>query len=833
MYFDVGRLVVFRNKLLNFMIKKLFLFSFFVLYPIGVLAQSIDQDNSLLASEEIAWIAQNPMIRATNDMEWEPLDFVSVGKPAGISVDYLNLVASKVGLNVEYVNGYTLDEMLGMLERREIDIAHGISESEERSKFLNFSDTYLSMPLVYFGRKGADPILSIDDLKGKRIGAISGWIALDIYRENNPDLNYVEYSNVGEALIDLSAGKLDVFVNILPVINYSADKNFITNLEILGNEVIPELQSGINLRLAARNDQPILMSILKKGMSQVTEQEFQDILVKWRAIIENDKEIDLTIEERQWLAENPVIKVGFDPTNSPFNILDEDGRLSGISGSFLDIIAKKLNVEFVTAGSQNWNEAMEMIQNGEAHMLSDVTPTPERRKIMTFTDVYLSVSKVIFARAGGTVYGNMGSLSGRKIAQVAGFADTEFLKRDYPSIEVLEVADIGEALVLVSNGEVDAYVGDIPAGIHNITREGLTNIIVAGEAPYQGESAMAARIDLPLLSSILQKAVRSITPAEKADIERRWLSIQVERATDYSLIWKLALGGLVIILLIFIWANSLRREVERRKIVEEKLIKSEKLAHKAQLEAEAANEAKSAFLANMSHEIRTPLNAIIGFSEVMSLGVFGEIKEPKYKEYLHDIEGSGKHLAKVIRDILDLSKIEAGKWQLTENDFDLNNCIIDTIKMLEHQADNKNIRLTFHSDIDQNVLLYGDDVAIKRILINLISNSIKFTEAEGEVDCNLSVLNDGWVRMEVIDNGLGIPEDRLEYVTVPFEQIQKDEELQEEGTGLGLSIVKQLVLMHQGRFEIMSTFGLGTTVLIDFPPQRIANRLKTIRSAVT
>lgn len=794
-----------------------------------VVTQTVFAQNGnpeFLTEEEIRWIAENPVLRATNDMDWEPIDFVSIGKPAGISVDYLNLVASKVGLEVDYINGYPLEEMLGMLERREIDVAQGISQSEERDRYLDFSDIYLTLPMVYFGKTGEAAVNSVNDLVGKKIGVISGWVALEIYRESHPDLVYVEYPTVGEALLDLSAGNIDLFVNILPVINYSIEKNFITNLELVGQEVIPELQTGVNLRLAARNDTPILMSILQKGMQQVSDKEFQDILLKWRAILTSSQELDLTFEEREWLSENPVIKVGFDPTNSPFNLLDEDGRLSGISGSFLDIIANKLNVEFASAGSQNWDEAMAMIQSGEAQMLSDVTPTPERRRFLSFTDVYLSVSKVIFTRAGGAVYGNMDSLAGRRIAQVAGFADTEFLKRDYPSIEVIEVANIAEAMILVSNGEVDAYVGDIPAGIHNITQEGLTNIIVAGEAPYQGESAMAARADLPILASVLQKAVAAITPAEKADIERRWLSIQVERAADYTLIWQISVAALFVIVVIFIWANSLRREVKRRKVVEAQLIQSEKKALRAQIEAETANEAKSAFLANMSHEIRTPLNAIIGFSEVMSSGLFGEITEPKYKEYLHDIEGSGKHLARVIKDILDLSKIEAGKWQLVEEKFDLNECIVDAIKMLENQAKSKKLRLQFISHIDRNVSLYGDEVAVKRILINLISNSIKFTDEGGEVTCNLSLGEKGKIRMEVIDNGIGIPKDRIDFVTVPFEQIHKEEDINEEGTGLGLSIVKQLASLHQAYFQINSALDVGTSIMIEFPAKRVKNKRK-------
>jgi len=225
----------------------------------------------------------------------------------------------------------------------------------------------------------------------------------------------------------------------------------------------------------------------------------------------------------------------------------------------------------------------------------------------------------------------------------------------------------------------------------------------------------------------MQKALRSVSAEEKAEISRAWIGFQSEPEINYTLVWQVLFIGLVIVVLILIWNYGLRREVERRKEIERELIKSQRVAKLAQSEAEQANQAKSAFLANMSHEIRTPLNAIIGFSEAMLGGVDGDVKSDRHKEYLTDIKNSGEHLSTVIKDILDLSKIEAGKWQIEENTFNFEKSIKEVFTMLSPQAEAKNITLTYDAeDKISSATVSGDESAIKRIFINLISNSIKF-----------------------------------------------------------------------------------------------------------
>ena len=788
------------------------------------MAQDIDPKVEL-TPEEIAWIKEHPVITSTNEMEWAPLDFVDDGEAIGFSIDYLNLVASKVGLKIEYVNGYAWDVLLAKLEAKEIDMAQSIIKTPDREVYLNFTDPYLNLPMVYFGREGADRINSIEDLKGKRIGVVIESISDRIYTEDYSHLNIIKFDSTVEALKALSAGAIDIHADILPVSRYMIRTNLLPGIEVVGDKFFPETENADLIRLAARKDWPELNSILSKGMAAVSAMEFRDIAEKWQTqqnFVISDG-IGLTPEEKTWLSANRVIDVSIDLNQAPLEFLDDEGNISGMTGAYLKLIGDKLGIEFRNGGAENWQQALEKIKSGDTELITFASITEERREFLTFIDSYIDVVHMVFARENGEIYGNLDSLSGRKIAQVNGDAIKESIERDYPTIEVVGAETSADALRMVALGEVDAFVGSIPNVTNIVNTEGLTNITVVGDTPYRAENAFGIRKDLPLLASAMQKALRSVSAEEKAEISRAWIGFQSEPEINYTLVWQVLFIGLVIVVLILIWNYGLRREVERRKEIERELIKSQRVAKLAQSEAEQANQAKSAFLANMSHEIRTPLNAIIGFSEAMLGGVGGDVKSDRHKEYLTDIKNSGEHLSTVIKDILDLSKIEAGKWQIEENTFNFEKSIKEVFTMLSPQAEAKNITLIYDAeDKISSATVSGDESAIKRIFINLISNSIKFTGDDGYVECNVSANRNGNIVVDIKDNGIGIPSDRIDKVLNPFEQVHADSDLNEEGTGLGLSIVQKLVELHNGKFKLESEYGLGTTASITIPSNGIS-----------
>ncbi len=275
-----------------------------------------------------------------------------------------------------------------------------------------------------------------------------------------------------------------------------------------------------------------------------------------------------------------------------------------------------------------------------------------------------------------------------------------------------------------------------------------------------------------------------------------------------------SIGIIITFLLIYcvLYISSKRAEKIINKQHEEKLN-----LEKAKSMAEAQNQQKSMFLANVSHELRTPLNAIIGFSEIIKDEVMGAVGHPQYKEYIADINSSGVHLLSLINDILDYSKAEARKLDVESVDIDLSKIAHSCLRLIEPRANEANVQLV--EDLpDKHVVLAGDPKRMKQIVLNLLSNAVKFTQENGTVSLIIKESTmDGIVTLVVCDDGIGIAPKDISKAMSPFGQIDSSISRRYEGTGLGLPLTKKLTELMDGKFEIKSEVGLGTTITLVFP----------------
>ena len=247
----------------------------------------------------------------------------------------------------------------------------------------------------------------------------------------------------------------------------------------------------------------------------------------------------------------------------------------------------------------------------------------------------------------------------------------------------------------------------------------------------------------------------------------------------------------------------------------------------ARRRAEAANIAKSRFLAQMSHELRTPLNAILGFSEVMKNELFGTHAVVAYKDYSGDIHSSGVHLLGLINEILDLSRIEAGRYELNEEPVELTATVEECHHLLKMRARSRGIDITEAFEIEMPKI-WADERAVRQVCLNLLSNAIKFTPQGGEIWLKVGWTASGGQYLSVRDNGPGIPEDEIPIVLDSFGQGSNAIKSAEQGAGLGLPIVKHLIDLHGGTFALRSKLREGTEVIVTFPPERVMSALEPI-----
>src|SRR5438874_5224502 len=244
--------------------------------------------------------------------------------------------------------------------------------------------------------------------------------------------------------------------------------------------------------------------------------------------------------------------------------------------------------------------------------------------------------------------------------------------------------------------------------------------------------------------------------------------------------------------------------------------------------AEEANQTKSKFLANMSHELRTPLNAIIGFSEIMGSGMFGALGSDKYHEYCHDILTSGHYLLEVINDILDMSKIEAGRMRLDLEPLDLSKTLAESLRVVSGRADDKH--LTLDADIASTNSVVADRRAVQQIIVNLLSNAVKFTPDDGKVVVRSRVFSDSII-LTIADTGIGIAPQSLARLGRPFEQVESQLTKTYHGSGLGLAIARSLANLHGGSMRLRSKIGAGTVVCVSLPREEGKRKAKVSAAA--
>ncbi len=324
----------------------------------------------------------------------------------------------------------------------------------------------------------------------------------------------------------------------------------------------------------------------------------------------------------------------------------------------------------------------------------------------------------------------------------------------------------------------------------------------------------------------------AVIPLAYAGTVPMTLSLVVNSIMENDIVyWALAASAVVIHIFFSILIKNFNNNIltmlsyraEKDYLIAE-LEEAKSFSDEARRKAEEANIAKSRFLATMSHELRTPLNAILGFSEVMKDEIFGAHSNNTYKEYANDIHDSGQHLLNLINEILDLSRIEAGRYELHEESFSLSDIAFDCCRLLRIKADKKNLEIVENYN-DQKAKFWADERAIRQIILNLLSNAVKFTPPGGTITVNVILQENGHLKLSVKDNGPGIPEKEIPIILTNFGQGSLAHETAEGGSGLGLPIVQGLIEMHDGTFRLTSELRKGTEVIVTFPPSRVTQVL--------
>lgn len=506
-----------------------------------------------------------------------------------------------------------------------------------------------------------------------------------------------------------------------------------------------------------------------------------------------------------------MIRLGIDPAFIPYEFLDTDGVYKGIAADYIDLISKKTGLKMDVTDGLTWSEAYEKGVNKELDVLPCVSMTKQRQQYFLFSDSYLSFQRAIFINKVNNKTDSFDDLLNQTVGVQENSSHQGFLSQ-YGSIKLSLYPTVEEALRAVSDGRETSFVGNLATTSYLITSLGITNLKYIPIVTSESQALyFAVRNDWPELVGIINKALAAITKEEKLAISNKWLGIQ--ETPDYSYIVRIVeISGAVIALISIVsvfWIIRVRKEVVKRKKAQEELLS-------AKDDAERANQTKSMFLARMSHEIRTPLHAIMGMSYLfkktdmtLTQGI-----------YLDKMYQAAKNMLGLINDILDFSKIEAGKIEIERVSFDLDKVLQRVISIESVKIEEQGIELALDKEPNIPQQFFGDPARIEQILLNIVSNAIKFTK-KGFVLLSVRALSNVdkrcLIEFKVIDSGIGMSDEQIGKLFVPFDQGDSSISRRFGGTGLGMSIVQNLVDLMGGEIEVSSTINMGSTFTIRLP----------------
>ena len=531
-----------------------------------------------------------------------------------------------------------------------------------------------------------------------------------------------------------------------------------------------------------------------------------------------------TNEEINWIKNNPKISIAGDPYWPPYSFYDEKGNYIGIIPDLVNEIFKDSGINLEYVKTDKWSDTIDSLKNKKIDIIDAISYSVSRNLFLDFSDKYIGAEIVLIASNKEKNYVSaFDNISNKRIGSVKGYSIIEQIKNDYPKIsDIVEYNSPLEGLKGLLNSQIDYMILDIPTFEFYSKKFSLSNLKIVGPAGYNYSYGFGIQKDNLQLLSIVNKLLDNLSLERKNEIYSKWIKIDYKEKIDYSLIWKIIAFAILFLAGTLFWNRKLKHQIEEKEKIQKELEDERTYIKSLNAELIKSNEiAKSAakhkteFLANMSHEIRTPMNSIIGFTEILDK----EIKNPVHKEYLSSIKKGGNALLAIINDILDLSKIEAGKLNIKKETINPSKMFLEIESIFHGKIISKNI--SFIVEIDKNIPKYIilDGIRTRQILFNLIGNAIKFTQT-GYIKLKVeniykdNIKNKVDLLFSIEDTGIGIDEKNLKSIFNAFEQ-QGDQDIAKYGgTGLGLAICTKLVHMMNGEIKVQSKKNVGSTFTV-------------------
>ncbi|MEH6650801.1 MAG: transporter substrate-binding domain-containing protein [Motiliproteus sp.] len=539
-----------------------------VLLLLLVLCTSVNADITIkLSAEERDFIQSHPTIKIANAMDWPPFDFNEFGQPDGLVIDHFRLVAARAGLQLEFVNNLSWTQLLDAFKRGEIDAMPVLYRTTEREQYTLFTRPYYETKIAVFARPDDNRIRNLNDLRGMKVGVIASSSTIPLIRDALPGgIILVEKPGAIDLVKLLNNTTLDAIVDTPLLFNYYTKSFGINNFRVVDHiSMTPEERSDHSMHIGIRKDYPLLQSILDKAAASISAKEFKIIERRWIHMSDNTKPADIMLsnQERAYLNSKGRLNLCIDPNWLPYEAFSDDGKLVGMTAGHFKLFSERLGVTFKPVVLRTWSESLEAMKTRRCDVLAMANKTDDRSQYMIFTSPYVSFPYVVATKDSRLFIDDFSAELDKTYSVVRDYAAVDYLRRTYPTIKLIEVDNISAGLELVRTDKVFGYIGSTATLAYTIRTEKLSGLKVAAKLASGYSLRSGVRSDEPLLRSIMQKAIDTLSVSERDRIYNRWVKTTIETPMMSPLIWSILAGALLVIITVVLWNRKLHSERHR------------------------------------------------------------------------------------------------------------------------------------------------------------------------------------------------------------------------------------------------------------------------------